>query len=295
MYKISALQFRDSEGFKLAPPQVGADVPLSEGLRVYFACLRGRPVTEKDALDELRKKLAAHPLPWLVPGPDTWSVDLDQLVQQLPASKLADRPAWLSGTAAIRPLFESGVPDLDKHPPTWRGYTCFDMTEEALRTPMGIGHIPAELRDSLRSFMSDYPSTTKTAFIMMRFGRSPAHRKITGAIKKALAPFNIVALRADDKEYHPDLFSNVLTYIYGCRFGIAVFERIESDEFNPNVSLEVGYMMAISKPVCFLKDATLRALPADLIGRLYRSFDPQKPATSIPRELKKWCEDRELI
>jgi hypothetical protein len=143
--------------------------------------------------------------------------------------------------------------------------------------------------------MSDYPNNTKTAFIMMRFGRSPAHRKITEAIKKALAPFNIVALRADDKEYHPDLFPNVLTYMYGCRFGIAVFERIESDEFNPNVSLEVGYMMALSKPVCFLKDATLHALPADLIGRLYRPFDPQRPAASIPMELKKWCEDRGLI
>jgi hypothetical protein len=103
MYKVLASQYRDDEGFQLVPPQVGANTPLSEGLRVYFACLKGRPVTEIDALVELRKKLAKHQLPWLTPGPDTWSVDLDQLVKHLPAAKVADRPNWLQGAAAIRP------------------------------------------------------------------------------------------------------------------------------------------------------------------------------------------------
>ena len=65
------------------------------------------------------------------------------------------------------------------------------------------------------------------------------HRK---AIQSTLGTFGIAALRADDKEYHDDLLPNVLTYIYGCRFGIAVFERLEAEDFNPNVSLEVGYM-----------------------------------------------------
>ena len=31
-----------------------------------------------------------------------------------------------------------------------------------------------------------------------------------------------------------------------------MFERLESERYNPNVALEVGYMMALGKPVCLL-------------------------------------------
>jgi hypothetical protein len=239
VYKIMEIQYRPEEGFKLALPQVGQDIPVSSGLRVYFVCMRRRPVSEHEALEELRTRLAVQPLPWLMPGRDMWSIDLDLLAQQLPSEKRVDRPAWFTGTALIRPLFEPGYPTDIYHPDRaiWRGSTCFDIAEESLRTPMGTRQIPVELEDSLGTFMADHPNHTKTAFIMMQFGRTPAHRKITNTIKKALVPFGITALRADDKEYHPALLQNILTYIYGCKFGIAVFERIESDDFNPNVSL----------------------------------------------------------
>ena len=85
-----------------------------------------------------------------------------------------------------------------------------------------------------------------------------------------------------------------MTYIYGCGMGIAVFERIESDDFNLNVSLEVGYMMAMKRPVCLLKDRTLRALPSDLVGRLYKPFDLQDPSKSIPPVLRQWLKDKGL-
>jgi len=102
-------------------------------------------------------------------------------------------------------------------------------------------------------------------------------------------------LRADDKQYHDDLFPNVLTYMYGCRFGIAVFERLEEDDFNPNVSLEVDYMNALKKSVCLLKDKTLKTLQTDLVGKLYKIFDPQDIINTIPSELEKWLRDKDLI
>jgi nucleoside 2-deoxyribosyltransferase len=102
-------------------------------------------------------------------------------------------------------------------------------------------------------------------------------------------------LRADDKEYHDDLFANIQTYIHGCGFGIAVIERIEKDEFNPNVALEIGYMLALKKPVCILKDKTVPVLQADLIGRLYKQFDPQDVSKTIPDQLTKWLLDKGFI
>jgi len=156
-------------------------------------------------------------------------------------------------------------------------------------------HYPLEIHESLIRFHKDHPDINRNAFIMMRFGDTDAHKKIMISIKSILSKYKIKALRADEKEYHEDLFPNVLTYIYGSNFGIAVFERLETEDFNPNVSLEVGYMRALKKPICLLKDKTLEALQTDLVGKLYRAFDPQSPEKTIPKELEKWLRDKEII
>lgn len=153
---------------------------------------------------------------------------------------------------------------------------------------------PSELSPYIDKFRSDYPIKTKTAFIMMQFSKTPAHDNIVKEIKKALNKHDIVGLRADDKEYADDLFPNVRTYMHCCNFGIAVFERLLSDEFNPNVSLEAGYMMGLDKPVCLLKDQTLKNLQTDLVGKLYKSFDPQNISGTIESEIEKWLKDKGL-
>lgn len=155
--------------------------------------------------------------------------------------------------------------------------------------------VPPELTKSLPRFLQDHPDPNRSAFIMMQFGKTRIHDEIAATIRATLASFGLEGLRADDKDYHDDLFSNVLTYIHGCAFGVAVFERLEGDEFNPNVGLEVGYMRAMSKPICLLKDQTLKTLPTDLVGKLYKSFDPQNAATSIPPQVEKWLKDRGMI
>ena len=244
-------------------------------------------------MDELLARLERLPIRWLIPGNKFWKIDLDWLADHIGKDEQSHRPEWLKGVVSIKPMFEPGTPsDLDKPSKvTFRGFICFDVTEKSLRNP-GSADFPAEIQSSIETFSIDHPANIGAAFVMMRFGITPAHKKIMQSIQIALSPFKVTALRADDKEYHPDLFSNILTYIYGCKFGIAVFERIEADEFNPNVSLEVGYMLALNKPVCLLKDQTLRTMPADLIGKLYRQFDPQIPAKSIPPVLRKWCQDQ---
>ena len=129
----------------------------------------------------------------------------------------------------------------------------------------------------------------------MQFGATKAHEQVYAAIRNALDPHQFVALRADSKQYHDNLWMNILTYAFGCRFGIAVFERIEDNAFNPNVSLEVGYMMGIGKPVCYLKERTLHSLNTDLVGQLYREFDLQSCAETIPPTLWKWMTDKRLM
>jgi hypothetical protein len=156
-------------------------------------------------------------------------------------------------------------------------------------------NIPPEISASLLHFREDFPQNVRTAFLMMRFGHTRAHREITAAIRDVLSSNEIHGLRADDKAYHDDLFSNVRTYVHGCTFGIAVFERVEREDFNPNVSLEVGYMFGLGKDVCLLKDRTLQTLHTDLTGRLYAEFDSQEPAVTIPDPLTKWLADKRYL
>jgi hypothetical protein len=154
---------------------------------------------------------------------------------------------------------------------------------------------PPELAESLKRFRKDHPNPAGCAFVMMRFGTTKAHTEIIQSIRDALAKHGFKALRADDKEYHDDLFWNILTYIHGCGFGMAVFERIEQEEFNPNIALEVGYTMALKKPVLLLKDSTLKNLNADLVGKLYKTFDPQDISASIEPQIQRWLKDKSLI
>jgi hypothetical protein len=154
---------------------------------------------------------------------------------------------------------------------------------------------PVEVTESLKQFCNDYPDPSKVAFLMMRFGKTPAHNRIVKSIRSTLQPLGIQAVRADDKQYHPELWYNILTYLVGCGFGIAVFERIDQEDFNPNVALEVGYLYGVGKQVCLLKDKTLKSLHADIIGRLYCEFDPQDSKGTIPPPLKKWMSDIGII
>ncbi len=127
---------------------------------------------------------------------------------------------------------------------------------------------------------------------MMRFTETDAHSDIVRVIQETTAKHGIAAMRADHKEYDDDTFSNIKTYMHGCGFGIAIFDRIEQEEFNPNVGLEVGYMMALNKPVLLLKDKTLKTLQADLNGKLYKPFDTRNPGTTLPSVIEKWLKDK---
>lgn len=151
-----------------------------------------------------------------------------------------------------------------------------------------------ELTKEIEAFNLDFKGK-KTAFIIMQFSKTKAHVKIVTTIKETLAKHQIIGLRADDKEYADDLFSNIKTYMHCCDFGIGVFERIVEDNFNPNVSIEVGYMMGLRKNVSLLKDQTLKNLPTDLMGKLYKQFDPQDIENTLPEQLEKWMKDKGII
>jgi hypothetical protein len=174
---------------------------------------------------------------------------------------------WFSGVVEVIPDFELQDYTAISGNTSSEASLAFYLTEQLAREETMELVEPVEIQQSLERLRGDHPDPTKAAFIMMRFGSAKAHGAIVEAITNALGVHGIAALRADSKEYHSDTWWNIVTYMHGCGFGIAVFERLEQEEFNPNVSLEVGYTMALGKEVCLLKDRTMRAMPSDLMGK----------------------------
>ena len=137
----------------------------------------------------------------------------------------------------------------------------------------------------------DNPNPATNVFLMMRFSDTDKHREILEAVRDALKYYGLHGLRADDKTYSESLWSNVKSYMDACDSGVVVFEQIEVADFNPNVSLELGYMMANKKQVLLLKEKHLKALPADVMGHLYKPFDSFAIPGTIRPSVLAWLRD----
>ena len=149
----------------------------------------------------------------------------------------------------------------------------------------GIPHLVPHLRE----FLNDHSNFDKNVFIMMRFLQNDQLDQVHSTIKTSLKALGFDAVRADDRDYTGELWSNLEVYMTGSRFGIAIFEDFTTvRDFNPNVSLELGYMLGRRKRVLILKEQTLPLLPADVVHRLYKPFDKFRIEESITREITNW-------
>lgn len=263
-----------------------------EGIRIVFKLFSS--YQRREAIKTVEKTISKNDLQWIKTGNKDWTINLDELKKSFPDCAYIN---WLRGSVQLEPEVEKEE-DVFSNKPQNNMEVLFYITRDIIRgnnmSELNLVY-PNEILDSIKKFQIDYPDVSRTAFIMMKFGSTPAHKRIYESIKNVLASVGITAIRADEKQYHDDLFPNILTYIYGCKFGIAVFERIEAEDFNPNVSLEVGYVMALKKPVCLIKDKTLKTLHTDLVGKLYREFDPYDPENTISKPLLQWINDKDLI
>lgn len=143
----------------------------------------------------------------------------------------------------------------------------------------------------LEVFLKDHPNFDRNVFIMMRFAKHAQLEQVYQAVKTTLAARGFDAVRADERDYTGELWSNIQTYMHGCKYGIAVFEDFTgARELNPNVSLELGYMVARQKRTLILREKTLPVIPADLMHRLYRPFDVFNITPSIEQEVGRWVD-----
>lgn len=140
------------------------------------------------------------------------------------------------------------------------------------------------------AFLSELQQTSNlNVFVMMRYRSSPHFKEIEECIRKTVGIYGLIARLAKDSAIVDDLWGNIVLYMEQCRFGIGVFEDIDERDFNPNISLELGYMYALGKRCLLLKEKRMPRLPADICGKIYRDFDVLNLYSSIEDQIHKWC------
>ena len=150
----------------------------------------------------------------------------------------------------------------------------------------GVEH----LEPYLRQFLDDHPDPARNVFVMMRFYPSEQLKQVHAAIVKVLEARNMKALRADDRECTDDLWDNIEVYLTGCQYGIAIYEDIDQRDFNPNVAIELGYMLGHHKRCLILKEKRLPRIPSDLVGKLYKQWDAFNIEATVTEAVSRWVD-----
>ncbi|MFS0867455.1 hypothetical protein AB3M83_08995 [Microbacterium sp. 179-B 1A2 NHS] len=143
----------------------------------------------------------------------------------------------------------------------------------------------------INAFLEDHPGPSKNVFIMMRFAKARPLGEAHATIKSTLAARGLHGVRADDRDYTGDVWSNIELYMALSHYGIAVFEDVANRDFNPNVSLELGYMLGQKKRVLLLKEQSLPTMPADVVHKLYRSWDAFDVENTVGGQVAHWFDN----
>ena len=148
---------------------------------------------------------------------------------------------------------------------------------------------PAGIVGPVLQFLEDHPFDTNV-FAMTRFPAEPDPDRLDEAIaaaRSACADHGLTLLLASDQEIVDDLWANVLAHMWASRYGMAFFEDRQKTGINKNMSIEVGAMLMTGRRCALLKDRTVKKMPTDLVGKIYRSVDLDDPA-SISKEVHSW-------
>lgn len=129
-------------------------------------------------------------------------------------------------------------------------------------------------------------------FLMTRFRETEYHSEISRAVSDAVRAFGLNFVRADDPNWSAlTLWDRVRSCLDACWLGVAIFETIDEEDFNPNVSFELGYMLARDRDCLVLKEKRLKKLPADLCGHLYKEFDSRNITGTVVGQVADWLQE----
>lgn len=138
---------------------------------------------------------------------------------------------------------------------------------------------PKAWLDALARVNRDHPFE-RNIFLMTRYPRREDD-PLTGVIKRAKSTceaHGFHLLRADAQHADPLLPNNVFAHMWASQYGLALLEAfgeppVKPAALNENLIFEVGAMLMIGRRCAIVKDAEVKAVPADLSAHIRHTVD----------------------
>ena len=125
-------------------------------------------------------------------------------------------------------------------------------------------------------------------FVIMPFSKE--YDCLYNHIKTYLKEKKLTAIRADEYKFDNHVWPNVQLYLECCRMAIALFPYSDSG-YNPNVALEVGYMLSKGGKICLLKEDRVEKMFSDISSIMYNTYKQKSYKKDISKALDKWIEN----
>jgi hypothetical protein len=150
---------------------------------------------------------------------------------------------------------------------------------EGLHTVVPPSFAPVRWVADIERFLEDFPFD-QNVFLMTRFPRDAQDESYLDPIRELievgrslLSDHGLTLHLASDRNIVDDLFSNIAAHMWSSRYGIGLLENRLNQGLNYNVMTELGAMLVTGRRCALLKDRTVKNLPTDLSGHIYKSVD----------------------
>ena len=157
---------------------------------------------------------------------------------------------------------------------------------------IGVEFAPLPLTGPIGMFLNDHPFDRNVFGISRYASGQDGTDPLTPALEVAratLRDFSLDFHLASDRNVSDELWPNVAASMWACRYGVAFIEAREEPDVNRNVLIEVGAMLMTGRRCVLLKDRSVRRMPTDLVGHIYKPIDLDDMAT-VATALREWCE-----
>ena len=135
----------------------------------------------------------------------------------------------------------------------------------------------------------------KIGFLIRKFEEREDRNRLLATIRDTFRQKGFSIVDANEKSLHPETWGNIKEFLNNCSFGVVLIDDLSETVtgFNPNVFLEIGYLLALKKDILILIQRRLAAnLPTDIKPFIYIGFDSLDiESQKLKNEITKWIDN----
>lgn len=214
---------------------IHAGAPSESPVLIFFR--EKEDFTKHEMLRRFNNLLQTKNISWLRPFKNLtgeWVVDLKELKNNY---AILNDTEYLKGKATIEPEYfqnekRNEYTDEIEEVETWLKFGIYP-DEIYIQSASSLSTTTNELTQPVERFYKDFNKPHNCGFLMMKYEDTNIPTQLVKIIKHRFEKYGFKILRADDKWYSDDLLTNIKAYMHCCGFGVALFDRINSNYFNP--------------------------------------------------------------